>query len=95
MTLNLLAQNVAFQPLTLTAPAGAPFVIHLRNADPVGLSHDVDIRTNEGNSVVGEHDLIDGGAEGDLTFDPLRAGDYIFICRVHPIPAMTGTLTVR
>jgi len=26
---------------------------------------------------------------------PLEAGTYVFQCSVHPIPAMTGTLTVK
>ena len=33
--------------------------------------------------------------ETDYVIDPLPAGTYTFICSIHPIPAMTGTLTVK
>ncbi len=37
----------------------------------------------------------DGGAVATYQYEPLDAGTYQFICSVHPIPAMTGTLTVE
>jgi plastocyanin len=38
---------------------------------------------------------VDGGQKTTYVYAPLPAGTYTFICRVHPIPGMTGTLTVK
>jgi cytochrome c oxidase subunit 2 len=91
--LQLVAQNIAFDTLELEAPADTPFAIEFRNDDPAGVPHDVDIRQD--GSVLADQPTIDGGTSTTYTYDPLPAGTYTFICSVHPIPAMTGTLTVR
>jgi plastocyanin len=38
---------------------------------------------------------IDGGQAIIYRYPTLAAGTYVFICSVHPIPAMTGTLVSR
>jgi plastocyanin len=38
--------------------------------------------------------ILDPG-ETTYTIQPLEAGTYEFFCSVHPIPQMTGTLTVE
>ena len=38
---------------------------------------------------------ITGPGETTYVYEALDAGTYTFICSVHPIPAMTGTLTVE
>ena len=45
-------------------------------------------------TVVADNPTIE---EGEITYEipPLDPGTYTFICSVHPIPAMTGTLTVE
>jgi mono/diheme cytochrome c family protein len=91
--LDLVAVNIAFDTDALTAPADEPFVIHLDNQD-TGVPHDVDIRTTDGEALV-DNPTINGVAETDYTIEPLEAGTYTFICSIHPIPAMTGTLTVE
>jgi plastocyanin len=86
--------NIAFETTELTAPADEPFNIHLVNDDPAGVIHDVDIRDAAGETLQ-DQGTIDGGTEATYAFTPLAAGDYTFICSIHPIPAMTGTLTVE
>ena len=90
--LTVVAQGIAFEQKELEAPADAAFQINFDNRDPA--PHDVDIRDTAGATIV---DTPVQGTAGQVTYDiqPLPAGEYQFICSVHPIPAMTGTLTVR
>jgi mono/diheme cytochrome c family protein len=82
-----------FDKNELAAPADEAFVIHFNNSD-AGQSHDVDIRREDA-SVVKDQTPITGPAETDYVYEALEAGTYTFICSVHPIPQMTGTLTVE
>ena len=93
-TVDLVAQGVAFDKKELTVPAGQAFGITLDNQDPPGLPHNVEIRKEDG-TVIADTPTIDGGTKTTYTYDALDAGTYVFICKVHPIPAMTGTLTVK
>jgi mono/diheme cytochrome c family protein/plastocyanin len=93
-TLNVTALNIAFEEKELTAPADKAFNIQFKNDDPAGVIHDVDIRDSGGN-VVENQATTDGGAEATYAYKPLKAGTYEFFCSIHPIPAMTGTLTVE
>lgn len=94
-TLVVTAKGVAFLEKELTVPAGQPFTIHFVNEDPPSIPHDVDIRATDGKTVLTDQDTINGGATADYTYAALEAGEYLFICSVHPFPAMTGTLTVE
>lgn len=91
--LEVKAQGIAFDVKQLSAPADEAFGIHFVNSD-TGVPHDVDIRTADGTTVVDDPKLNDAG-EITYSIPPLKAGEYTFICSVHPIPAMTGTLTVK
>jgi plastocyanin len=93
-TLEVTAQNIAFEEKELTAPADQPFTIHFVNADAPGTPHDVDIRDANG-QVLEDEQTTDGGAEANYEMKPLPAGEYTFFCSVHPIPNMTGKLTVQ
>jgi mono/diheme cytochrome c family protein/plastocyanin len=92
--LKLTALNIAFDKTALEAKANEAFGIELVNNDPAGVQHNVEIKDASGNVVV-DPPLVDGGASTTYTYQPLAAGTYTFICKVHPIPAMTGTLTVK
>jgi len=93
-TLEVTAQNIAFEEKELTAPADQPFTIHFVNADAPGTPHDVDIRDASG-KVLEDEQATNGGAESNYQMKPLPAGEYTFFCSVHPIPNMTGKLTVQ
>jgi plastocyanin/mono/diheme cytochrome c family protein len=94
VTLDVVAEQIAFDVKELEVPAGQPFAINFKNLDPGGVLHDIDIRTADGTTIQNQP-TIDGGEEITYTFTALEAGTYTFICSVHPIPAMTGTLTVK
>jgi cytochrome c oxidase subunit 2 len=90
-TVELVAQNIAFNPGALEAPADAPFTIHFKNEDP-SVPHDVEIK-DAGGAVAFKGDLVTGVAEANYSVPALPAGSYSFICTVHP--NMTGTITAK
>jgi plastocyanin len=92
--LVLVAHEIAFDQKALQVPAGQPFTITLKNEDPATTTHDIDIQ-DAGGAVVKDQAPIPGGSEQAYQYDALEPGDYKFICSVHPIPEMTGTLTVQ
>jgi mono/diheme cytochrome c family protein/plastocyanin len=91
---DLVALGVAFDKKELTVPAGEAFGIHLDNQDGPGLPHNVQIKAADGTSIADPPE-IEGGEQTTYAYGPLEAGTYTFICRIHPIPNMTGTLTVQ
>jgi cytochrome c oxidase subunit 2 len=93
-TITLTAQNIAFQETSLTAPADQPFTIQFQNQD-ASVPHNVVIH---GGTNIGDPPLFDGevftGVDSRLYPVPaLKAGTYLYSCKVHP--NMTGTLTVQ
>jgi plastocyanin len=92
---EVVAAAIAFDKKALTVAAGEPFTIVLRNDDPPATPHDIDIRSSDGSQVLKDQPTVPGGQSQPYQYDPLEAGTYQFICSVHPIPAMTGTLTVE
>jgi cytochrome c oxidase subunit 2 len=93
-TLQLVAKDIAYAETALEVPAGEPFAIEFHNDDPAGVTHDVDIRLADG-TVVASTEPLDGGQVTTYVYGALDAAEYTFICSIHPIPAMTGTLTVQ
>jgi plastocyanin len=91
-TVAVRAKDVAYDVHALTVPANAPFHIQFSNKD-AGVDHDVDIRDSAGKTVI-DVPHTTGGQTQTYDYTALPPGTYTFICSVHPIPAMTGTLTV-
>jgi plastocyanin len=91
---TIVAKDIAFDTHDLTAAAGKPFTIDFKNQDSPGIPHNVEIRDSSGN-VVQDQATVDGGKEVTYTYNALQPGTYTFICKIHPIPPMTGTLTVK
>jgi plastocyanin/mono/diheme cytochrome c family protein len=91
--LSITAKNIAFDPTTLSAPAGQPFTIDFDNQD-AGVQHDVAIFEGSDATapVAFRGDLVTGVASVTYNVPALPAGSYFFHCDVHP--TMTGTLTV-
>jgi plastocyanin len=81
-----------YSTLELTAPADQPFLIVFDNQEAV--PHDVDIRGSDG-SVIKDQQPVTGPTQMIYEYDPLAAGEYVFICSIHPVPAMTGRLVVQ
>jgi plastocyanin len=92
--LKLVASGIAYDVKELSAPADQAFGIDFSMQDSGVGGHDVDIRTSDGTTVV-DNPVISDPGETTYVIPPLEAGTYTYICSVHPIPAMTGTLTVK
>lgn len=92
--LGVIAKGIAFDTLALEVPADTGFAIEFKNEDVPGVLHDIDIRDAAG-TVLADQPTIDGGTATTYVYEPLPAGTYTFICSIHPIPPMTGTLTVK
>jgi plastocyanin len=88
---NLKALGLAFDPKSLTAPAGKAFQIAFDNQD-AGIPHDVAIKDGSGKEVF-KGDLVTGVAQKTYEVPALQAGSYTFVCTVHP--TMTGTLEAK
>ena len=92
---DLTAKDVTYVTKAFTVPADTAFTITFTNADSPGVVHDVDIRAADKTTVLQNQDVTNGGAKSTYSYKGLPAGTYVFICSIHPIPQMTGTLTVK
>ncbi len=86
------AKNVSFVEKAFDAPAGKPFKLALDNQDE-GIPHNIEIRKDS--TVVWSGTEFNGPKITVYDVPALDPGTYTFICKVHPIPAMTGTVTVK
>jgi len=93
-SIPLVASGLAFDKKSLEVGADAPFTIFLTNKDSASTPHDVEIRKADG-SPIKAVTPTPGGQSMAYAYDPLPAGDYVFICSIHPIEQMTGTLKVQ
>jgi plastocyanin len=93
-SLPIVAKNFAYDVQTLQVASGKGFTIFFTNQDPAGTPHDVELRNKDG-SVIKSQPPTNGGTSQAYQYDALQPGDYVYICSIHPIPAMTGTLTVK
>ena len=86
---DIAASGIAFDTATLTAPADQPFQIRFANND-AGIPHNVEIKDGSGATQF-NGDIFNGVETRTYDVPALPAGDYQFLCTVHP--NMTGTLT--
>lgn len=92
---KIVAKDIAFDVKSITVTAETGFTIAFDNQDSPGITHDVDVRAADGKTVVQHQDVIDGGTSTTYKYTALPAGTYVFICAIHPVPSMTGTITVK
>jgi cytochrome c oxidase subunit 2 len=92
-TLELTADDIAFSTHALSAPADQGFTIHFTNLE--GVVHNVAIYDANNEKLFTGEPVT--GPDGEVSYQvpPLPAGDYKFICDYHPVPDMTGTLTIE
>ena len=89
--LNLKAQNIAWTPTSLTAPAKTAFTITVDNED-ASIPHDLAITDASGKQLF-HGDMVTGVATKTYNVPALAAGTYKFACTIHP--QMTGELKVQ
>lgn len=87
----LTAQNIAFDLTTFSAPAETPFTLALVN-DDAGTPHNVELK-DPGGSVAFKGEIFNGVATEVYDVPALPAGQYEFLCTVHP--NMTGTASLQ
>ncbi len=97
-TLQVSAQQTAFDTKCLAAPADQPFTVDFDNKD-VGVPHNVAIYTDSSatkllGGATSATDTITGPATTTYHIKPLPPGNYYFRCDVHPT-AMFGTFVVK
>jgi plastocyanin/uncharacterized membrane protein len=93
--LTEVAKNIEFEQKTLEVEGGKPFTIFFDNQDAASITHDIDIHSQDGSQLLQDQDPIPGGTSQAYSYEALQPGTYQFICSVHAIPQMTGTLTVK
>ena len=81
----LVADNIAWDKDELQAPADTDFTIVVDNQDD-GVQHNLDIKETEFKTE------LETGVSAQVLRINLPAGEYDYICDLHP--NMTGTLTV-
>jgi plastocyanin len=95
VTINLTAQNIAFNMTTITVPAGASVTINFQNNDSV--PHNFSLFTNSSATppALFQGQVISGGGSTTYKFTaPSQPGTYFFRCDVHPT-IMTGSFIVQ
>ncbi len=88
---TLAAANIAFEPTSLTVPAGEAFTLQFHNED-ANTQHNVQIFDDPefAGTPLFSGALVTGVRQTDYEVDPLEAGAYFFHCEVHP--TMTGKM---
>ena len=92
--LKITAEKFTFDVKELTVGADKAFGIDFNQKGVNEGGHNVEIRGADGKPIFDGVVLKDPG-QVTYVIPALSAGTYTFICRIHPIPGMTGTLTVK
>lgn len=91
-TVEVTADDMAFNVDTITAPAGESFTVTFTNNEAV--PHNFSVYTEEGGEEIAVGNVINEGETDEITIEGLEPGEYFFVCDVHPTE-MTGTLVVE
>ena len=89
-SVEITAADLEFSASTIEAPAGEAFTITLVNNDTA--PHNISIYTEDGGEAIVEGAVINQGETVDVEVDALDAGEYYFVCDIHP--EMNGTVVV-
>jgi plastocyanin len=94
VTIDLIAENMAFNTSKITVPAGSSVTINFDNRDP-NIPHNFAAYTdNSANKAIFIGEIITGPSKIAYTFTaPTAPGSYFFRCDIHP-SQMTGDLVV-
>ena len=88
---ELSAADLAFDANVIQATAGEAFTINFTNNDAA--PHNVSVYTEEGGEEIVLGDVINGGETAEVEVPALDAGEYFFVCDIHP--DMTGSIVVE
>jgi plastocyanin len=89
---TVVAQNLEFDTSTIALPADQPSTITLDNRD-AGIQHNIMITTDSSlTTQLFNGELITGPATIEYQIPAIEAGEFYFLCLVHP--NMNGTVTV-
>lgn len=88
---ELSADNLEFDANVIQATAGEAFTINFTNNDSA--PHNAAVYTEEGGDEIVKGEVIDGGATSEVQVEALDAGEYFFVCDIHP--DMTGSVVVE
>ena len=91
VVLDIVAQNTAFDPTCLVAPADEPFTINFDNQDSI--LHNIAVLTDQDGDEIAATEPQVGPVKEPLDVEALDAGSYFFVCQVHP-DVMRGSLAV-
>lgn len=89
--LKIAAQNIAFDTTQEAVPANTAFKIEFTNNDPQ-IPHNVAIHDSS-NAEIFKGEIFPGVATKTYNVQALPAGEYTFVCDVHP--NMKGSLTAE
>lgn len=89
---EITATDIAFDANVIQATAGEAFTVTLVNNDSV--PHNFSVYTEEGSEEIVLGDIIDGGETVEVEVPALDAGEYFFVCDVHPAEMM-GSIVVE
>lgn len=85
---------VEFVEKEIAVPADTPFTITFDNQQ-AGVDHNIEIFSDAAKTqAIYDGEIITGPATIDYPIDPLAAGVYPFICKVHPV-TMVGEIIVQ
>ena len=88
---ELTAADLSFDASVIQAPAGEAFTIRFTNDDSA--PHNVAVYVEEGGDEIVLGDIIDPGQSVDVEVPALDAGEYFFVCDLHP--EMNGVVVVE
>ena len=88
---ELTAADLRFDATVIEAPAGEAFTISFTNNDSA--PHNVAVDVEEGGDEIATSDPINEGETLELEVPALDAGEYFFVCDIHP--DMNGTVVVE
>ncbi|RXE56074.1 hypothetical protein ABH15_07765 [Methanoculleus taiwanensis] len=93
VTVDLSAENLAFNTSAITVPAGAEVTVNFENRDTV--PHNLAVyQTPAANDPIFVGEIIDQGSTTYTFTAPEEPGIYFFRCDVHPT-TMTGDFIVQ
>lgn len=91
---KITAADFKFDVKAVTVAADKVFAIDFNQTQGGVGGHNVEIKASDGTSVF-KGTVFQDATEYTYVVPGLKAGTYSYICTIHPIPDMTGVLTVK